>query len=292
MDVLREVNAAEARIRAHVRETPIERSSLLSDLARCNAYLKCENVQHTGSFKFRGAISKLLALDERERARGVVAASTGNHGKAVALAASRLGCPATIFAPATAEAGKLEAIRAYDVDLRVEGDDCACVIGGQGTIGVELEQQLPDIDAVVVSVGGGGLIAGVGGYLKACKPGVRVIGASPRNSAVMHASLQAGHLVELESLPTLSDGTAGGVEAGAITFELCRDLIDDFVLVSEEDIAAGVRSMAREHDMVVEGAAGTAVAALRARRESLAGLNVAVILCGGNIDPATHEELL
>ncbi len=284
--------------------------------AGCRVHLKLENIQHTGSFKFRGAMNKLLSLEPDQLQRGVVAASTGNHGAAVAQGARELGTRAVIFAPETADAGKLEAMRQRGADVRCQGDDCvvaeACarefaqaqgltyispyndreVIAGQGTIGVELERQLGRFDAVITSVGGGGLISGVGAYLKSVFPELLVIGASPRNSAVMHASLEAGELVQRESLPTLSDGTAGGVEPGSLTFELCQGLIDEFVLVGEDEIGAGVHCVLEHHHLLVEGAAGVAVAALAAAAPRLEGLHVAVVLCGANIDAQVLRGLL
>lgn len=316
MELASEISAAAERIRPHVRETPVEEAPALGRAAGCRVFLKLENIQHTGSFKFRGAMNKLLSLDPDQLQRGVVAASTGNHGAAVAQGARDLGTRAVIFAPETADAGKLAAMRQRGADVRCQGDDCVVaealarefagsqgltyispyndreVVAGQGTIGVELERQLGQFDAVITSVGGGGLISGVGAYLKSVMPELLVIGASPRNSAVMHASLEAGRLVHRESLPTLSDGTAGGVEEGSLTFELCQDLIDEFVLVDEEDIATGVRSVLEQHHLLVEGAAGVAVAALTAAAPRLEGLKVAVVLCGANIDAQVLAGLL
>ena len=218
----------------------------------------------------------------------------------------------TIFAPDTASASKLDAVRSLGAEVRLHGVDCVEaetaarahalanglvyvspyndpeVVAGQGTIGLELDQDLERIDAVVVAVGGGGLISGVGGYLADVRPGIEVIGCSPENSAVMHASLEAGRILELESRPTLSDATAGGVEQGAITFELCRRIVDRFVLVSEKEIAAGIGMVLARHQTLVEGAAGMAVAAFLAERERFEGRDVAVILCGGN---AEREKL-
>lgn len=316
MDFRGEVEAAAQRIAPHVRETPVEFSPHLSEVGNCRVHLKLENLQRTGSFKLRGAMNKLLTLEGDLRGRGVVAASTGNHGAAVAQGAADLGCHAVIFAPESAARSKLEAMRARGAEVRLAGDDCvlaeraarafaeeqglayvspyndAAVVAGQGTIGWELDRQLEKIDALVVAVGGGGLVSGVAGYLKAVGRQVDVIGCSPENSAVMHASLAAGQILDLESRPTLSDGTAGGVEPDSITFALCREVIDDFVLVNEAAIADGMRSMvAREH-LLVEGAAGVAVAAYLERAERFAGKDVVVLLCGANVDAAVLKELL
>ena len=215
MELAKEVRAAGARIAGRVRRTPVERSRALIE-GPGEVWLKLENLQLTGSFKLRGATNKILSLAEEARTRGVVAASSGNHGAAVACAAKEAGCPALVFVPEGVAAGKLAAIRAWGVEVRTHGDDAllaelearrhaaatgmtyvspyndAEVVAGQGTVGLELAEQLPRLDAVFVALGGGGLISGVGGYLKALRPALRVIACSPESSPVMHASLEAG----------------------------------------------------------------------------------------------------
>lgn len=249
----------------------------------------------------------MLALSRDELERGVVTASTGNHGAAVAFASSQLNAKATVFVPANASASKLANIRRRGGEIREYGEDSAetevfareyaaeheltyvspyndpLVIGGQGTIAVELERQLDTIDTVIVAVGGGGLIAGIASHLKATRPATRIIGCSPSNSPVMIRSVEAGQLLDLPSTPTLSDGTAGGVEAGAITFPVIRDQVDEFVTVSEPEIASAMLSFMDVHSMLIEGAAGVAVAAYRKVAGDLAGKNTVVVLCGGNI---------
>jgi threonine dehydratase len=315
MDLLSEVRAAAERIDGRVRRTPVERSRRLAGRDD-GVWLKLENLQLTGSFKLRGATNAVLSLSDAERRRGVVAASSGNHGAAVACAAKAAGCPALVFVAPGVATSKLAAIRSWGAEVRTHGDDpldaelearrhaAAArmtyispyndprVVAGQGTLGLELAEQLPRLDAVFLALGGGGLIAGVGGYLKALWPDLRVIACSPVASPVMHASLAAGRIVELESRPTLSDGTAGGVEPGAITFELCREIVDDSVLVSEEQIAAAVRLIVDRHHTLVEGAAGVAVAGYLAHRQRVAGRRVAIVLCGANIDVAVLKQVL
>ena len=166
------------------------------------------------------------------------------------------------------------------------------VVGGQGTIAVELARQLEPIDAVFVAVGGGGLIAGIAGYLKVVRPGITVVGCLPERSPVMAESVRAGQIVEMETAPTLSDATAGGIEAGAITFDLCRALVDEYVLVDEEEIAAAIRTTIEAEHLLIEGAAGVAAAAFYKRRASFRGQNVAIVLCGANISLQTLKALL
>jgi threonine dehydratase len=315
-NIYAEVCAAEERIRPYILETPLLSAPQLSGQTGATLFLKLENRQHTGSFKLRGATNKILSLSAQERQRGIVTASTGNHGLAVAHAASRLDTPATIYLPESASPQKVEKLRTFAVELRfVPGDAVNAeitarrvseeegkpfvspyndprVAGGQGTIGVELLRQQPDLEAVFISVGGGGLIAGIAGYIKAVKPEVEIVGCLPANSPVMLESVRVGQIVEMETLPTLSDGTAGGIEPDAITFEACQQLVDRWLLVSEEEIAAAVRLIHAQHGEIVEGAAGVALAPLLQDPSHWQGRTVAAVLCGGNIDPVTFQTLI
>jgi threonine dehydratase len=301
------VLAAERRIRPHVRETPLIESPGLSAQSGARIWLKLENLQITGSFKLRGALSKVLTLTDAEKARGVVTASTGNHGAATAYAGRIAGIVPTVFVPHGAAPSKVERIKSFGARVEVHGDDSAVterharevaertgqvfvspyndwdVMAGQGTIGAELLRQCPDLDGVVVAVGGGGLIGGMAGYLKAHRPSIDVIGCQPVNSAVMAHSVEAGTILDLPSLPTLSDGTAGGVEDDTITFEYCRTAVDRYDLVDETAIAEGVRTAFHEERLVVEGAAGLAIASALRVAAGYAGRRLVVVLCGGNI---------
>jgi threonine dehydratase len=315
-DAAREIRAAESRIRPHVRETYLELSPHYSNLGGAAVFFKLENLQYTGSFKARGALNKVLSLDREALDRGVVAASTGNHGAAVAFAAARAGTRAIVFVPENASPDKLETIERLGAEVRFHGDDCMLaevfarrfagdhgmtyvspyndplIVGGQGTVAVELDRQLDWIDAVFVSLGGGGLISGIAAHLKTVRPDVTVVGCSPENSQVMIQSVRAGKILDLPSRPTLSDGTAGGVERGAITFDLCRELVDDFVTVTEEEIADHWREFTTTHHMMIEGAAAVAIASFMKLRDRFAGHNVVVVLCGANISPDTVKGLL
>ncbi len=298
---------AESRIRPLARQTPVDQSLHLSRLGEANVYLKLEHLQRTGSFKLRGAANKILSLDEEELRRGVIAASTGNHGMGVCYAARHAGTRATIYLPGDVSARKLAMIEQLGGVPVLYGKDCLeaeygareaagrsnqifispyndpQVIAGQGTIGIELARQLDRIDAVFAAVGGGGLIAGIATYLKSVNSHTRVIGCWPETSRALYECLRAGMIVEVPEEPTISESTAGGVEEGAITLPLCQQLIDDCVLVSEEEIRRAMRLIFDEERWIIEGAAGVSVAGYLKERKKYAGRNVAIILCGRNI---------
>ena len=316
MDIHDQVAQAHDRIRGRIRETPLEFSTELSRMVGGSVHLKLENLQHTGSFKLRGAANKLACLPATTRSAGVVAASTGNHGAAVAFGARQDGIQAIVFAPENASPEKLRNVESLGAEVRRVGEDCLVaeraartfaaehsmeyispyndpdVVAGQGTVGSELVAQLEEFDAVISSVGGGGLLGGIGGFLAGSGRTVEVIGCSPRNSSVMHASLRAGEILDLPSDPTLSDGTAGGIEPDTITFPLCQQVIDRFTLVTEAEIRAALRVVVGRHHMMIEGAAAAAVAALLQEPEHFAGRSTVVVLCGANIDPRTFAEVL
>lgn len=303
------------RIADIVCETPLQQSLAFSQDAGAEVFFKLENLQHTGSFKLRGAANRLMTLSPKQRAKGCVAASSGNHGAAVAYAMRSLGSSGVIFVPQQTSSAKVDAIREYGGKVRFFGTDGLDtenhareyaanndmfylspyndteVIAGQGTCGIEIVQQLPEVDVVFVAVGGGGLVSGVGSVLKAHNPDVCVIGCQPKASAVMAKSVKAGHVIELPSEPTLSDGTAGGVEHDSITFDLCRQIVDEFVLVSEHQIAAAMRQYSDAEGQIIEGAAGVAVAALLKRKKAVAGKKVIIIICGGNISQETLDSV-
>jgi threonine dehydratase len=307
-----DILAAHDRLRPYIRETPCDKSIALgwSDLdpgARTEVFLKLENLQHTGSFKARGALNRILCLTPAERARGVVTASSGNHGAGVAWASAQLGVAATVFVPQQAAATKVAMIERHGATVHRVGTDGldteqharriaeqqgriyvspyndAAVMAGQGTVGVELASQLENVGAVYVAVGGGGLIGGIAAYLSRAIPSARIIGAQPENSAVMAHSIGAGRVVEMPSLPTLSDGTAGGIESDTVTFPVCQSLVDDWVLVSEGEIADAMRRFIDAHHLLIEGSAGVAVAAFEKNRARHVGERVAIVVCGGNI---------
>ncbi len=316
IDIGAEVLAAERRIRQHIRQTPLERSACLSDLADADVYLKLECAQITGSFKLRGAMNKLLALSNEQREAGVLTASSGNHGAACAYLMAQFGIRGRIFLPESVSPTKLEAIASYGAAIElVPGDGIEAerlareraaergqvyvspyndplIVAGQGTVGLELRRQLESLDAVLVPVGGGGLASGIAGYLDSVDPAIEIVGCQPRNSRVMYESIRAGEVLELESRPTLSDGTAGGVDHDAITFEICRDLIDRWELLSEDEIAAGVLLGLEKQHLLIEGAGALSIAALLQQPERFAGQTVVLIVSGAKLGMDTLRELL
>lgn len=298
---------AHTALRPQVRKTAFDRSHILSSQYGCELFLKCEHLQHTGSFKFRGASNKIRLLTPEQQQQGVITASSGNHGQGMALAGARAGVPVTVYASTNASPLKLDAIRSYGatvvtldadgltVELKaaeaaqsegitfVSPYNDADVIAGQGTIALEMLEDEPELDAVFVAVGGGGLISGIGSVMKQLSPSTQVIACWPAASTAMYASLEAGMIVEPPEHDTLSDGTAGGLEPGTITFPLCQQVVDDCVLVSEDEIREAMKQLARYERWMVEGAAGVAMAAFMQQADKWKGKRVAVVLCGRNI---------
>lgn len=305
-----EIVAADRRIKgvsAGVIETPLQLSHALGVRSQANAYLKCEHLQNTGSFKLRGALNKFRLLDSETAGRGIVAASSGNHGLAISLSAAILKLDAVIYVPESVSSMKADAIASYGAKIvKVDGDGLQAeitarreadssgrvfvspyndldVIAGQGTIGLELEAQCPQLDAVIIAVGGGGLISGVGSWLKTRLPDVEIVGAWPEVACSMLRCLEAGTIIDVDEQATLSDGTAGGVEPGSVSFPLALETIDSTVLVSENEIADAMRLIAASERWIVEGAAGVAVAAFLKMADKYRGKNVAIVVCGRNI---------
>jgi len=316
MTLFNEILKAEERIRSYIKETKLEYSTSLSKLGNCHVYLKLENQQNTGSFKLRGAMNSLLALSLDSDKKNFVTASSGNHGAAFAYGISKLKLSGMIFIPENASPVKIEALKKDKVEIKQYGNDCVQaeiyarkyaeennstfispyndlnVIAGQGTIGVELDNQIDDIDYVLVPIGGGGLISGIAGYLKHKSGKIKIIGCQPSNSPVMYESIKAGKIVEYESLPTLSDGTAGGLENNSITFEYCQKYVDDYILLSEEEIKEALKFMYKEHEMIVEGAAALSVAAFIKEKPKFAGSKIVLLITGSKISVERFQEII
>ncbi len=304
---LSDVRAAQSLLSGVVRSTPLEGSRVLSARVGGPVHLKCENLQRAGSFKIRGAYTRIARLTDEERARGVVAASAGNHAQGVALAASIIGTRATVFMPAGAPIVKENATRAYGADVKFVGqtvDNCLSVakqfaaetgavlihpfdhpdiVAGQGTVGLEILEQCPDVRTIVVATGGGGLLAGIAVAVKGLRPDVRIVGVQAEGAAAYPGSLAAGHPVPLRAMNTMADGIAVGMP-GEVPFELVRDLVDDIVTVSEESLSQALLFLMERAKLVVEPAGASAVAALQDLPHAFEPPVVAV-LSGGNVDP-------
>lgn len=312
---LQDVYAARRRIAGRIRRTPLWASASLSERTGVPVFLKLENTQHTGSFKLRGAANTLLSLGPEERERGVVAASSGNHGRAVAAVAGDLGVAATVCLSSRVPEVKIESIQALGAAVVVAGatqDDADAearrlaaeegmtlvhpfddprVIAGQGTIGIEILEDLPEVETIVVPLSGGGLIGGIAVAVKSAGK-IGVAGVSQDRGPAMVRSLEAGHLVDVEEEDTLADALAGGLgPENRHTFQMCRTLVDRTVLVGEDEIAAAMTALFRDDHQVVEGGGAVGVAALLAGRLRPAGTTV-VVVSGGNVAARTLLEVI
>lgn len=309
------IREAYERIRKDIKRTPLERSEPLSRELGAEVFVKWECDQTTGSFKLRGALNKLRTLAQEDRARGVVSASTGNHGLAISHASRLEGIGLKLFLPETVADVKRTRIEALGVDVEVRGASCDRaeaiardfagrtgrvfvspyndwdIVFGAGTAGLELEAGLAGFDDVLVPVGGGGLIAGIAAYLKAVRPGVRIVGVEPETSAFMAASLAAGRLVDIEERPTIADAVAGGIEPGAITFPLCRDLVDAIEVVPEDAIVRGLAFARERHGRTIEGAGALPFAALLQAPAGRSGRRIVAFASGGNIGAERFREV-
>ncbi|MDG4874009.1 hydroxyectoine utilization dehydratase EutB [Mesorhizobium sp. WSM4935] len=313
---LQHIRAARERIAGKVDRTPCVMSQSLSDRAGHPVHLKLEHHQTTGAFKLRGASNAIAALSADEKSRGVIAASTGNHGRALAHAAKLEGMRAVICMSRLVPENKLDAIRRLGADIRIIGNsqddaqeevdrlmaeeglvmlppfDHPDIIAGQGTLGLEIMEQVPDAASVLVPLSGGGLAAGVAAAVKGVSPRTNVIGISMARGAAMKASLDAGRPVLVEELPTLADSLGGGIGLdNRLTFAMCRSLLDDVVLLAEDDIAAGIRYAYEEEREIVEGAGAVSIGALLAGRVQVSGSTV-LILSGRNIDMGLHRRII
>ncbi|AOS61632.1 threonine ammonia-lyase [Actinoalloteichus hymeniacidonis] len=301
------INTARKLLAGVVRETPLRPSRALRDRCDTEVFLKCENLQRTGSFKIRGAYNRIHNLSADQRRRGVVAASAGNHAQGVALAASLLDIPCTVFMPEQASLPKMSATKAYGAEVRLVGAvleeslaaakefaaqtgaelihpfDHEDVVAGQGTVGLEILEQLPDVRTIVVAAGGGGLVAGIAAAVKPVRPDVRIVAAQAESAAAWPASLAAGKPVRLTEMHTMADGIAVG-EPGVVTFRHVAELVDDVITVSEESLSRALLLCLERAKLLVEPAGSAGVAALLDHPGSFEG-PVAVVLSGGNIDP-------
>lgn len=286
-----------------ISKTPIVHATKIHE----NLWIKAENLQGTGAFKLRGAYNKLASLTPEEREKGVIAASAGNHAQGVAYSCMKMGIKGTIVMPKTAPLSKIEATKSYGVTVELQGDtfndayeyaknlqeitgavfiepfDDPYVIAGQGTIGLEILEKMNDVDTVIVPIGGGGLISGIAAAIKSLRPNCRVIGVQSEHAPSMKESLEQDTMIKLENVSTIADGIAVKTP-GNLTFELCRQYVDEVVTVSEEEIAAAILTLLEKMKMVAEGAGATSVAAAMFNKVDLENHKCVAVLSGGNID--------
>jgi threonine dehydratase len=309
-----DVYAAARRTRHAVRRTPLRRSAALSAIVGGDVYLKLENEQVTGSFKLRGAFNSLAMLTAEVRERGIVAASAGNHGLGVAWSARHFGISATVFVPSGAPRVKREGIAALGATVNADQphydaaheaaiafasrrgarfvDPCAGadLLAGQGTVALEIVEELPEVAAVITPIGGGGLLGGIASFLRRVAPHVRIAGAQTERTNAMARSLAADRVVPIDNLPTIADGLAGQIDEYGL--DIGRHALDEIVALPEDDVEAAIAWLAREEQVVAEGAGAVGVAAMIGGRLASLVAPIAIVVSGGNIDPARHAQLL
>ncbi|MHA1904580.1 MAG: threonine ammonia-lyase [Candidatus Thorarchaeota archaeon] len=311
MNYIELVELAQKRISGQIKRTPLVYSKPLSESHNADVFLKLENEQITGSFKFRGALNKLMTLTKEEAEKGVITASTGNHGQGVAQAAKILGMNAKIVFPTDASAHKLKKMQKFNVEIiqdvgyeevepyarklaekrgltYVSPYNDLEIIAGQGTVGLEIVEQCKDVDSVVVPIGGGGLIAGIAIACKTKSPRTSIIGVQSEASPEVYESWIAGHWVEALETDSVAQGLMGGVESDSITLEIIQQMVDSIVLISEESIIDAIRFLYKQEQLVIEGAGAVSTAALNTKIDDFAGKKVVLVVSGGNI---SEEEI-
>lgn len=315
---LDDIKDAKKAIAAYAKRTPLSRSETLSSLTGANVYLKLENLQVTASFKVRGVTNRLLHLSPEQKKQGVITASAGNHGQAVAYGAQKLGFSAKIVVPVNTPKVKVQGIKQWGADLLLYGEtypeaerkakelaqtegrlyispyNDPLIVAGHGTAGLEILEDLPDVEVVLVPVGGGGLIAGISTAVKNLKPEVQVIGVQSAATPVMYESLKAGKIVPAHrhNPRTIAEGLAGGIERGSITFSIAQQYVDEVVLVREETLRKAVYLLCQDEGQKVEGSGAAGIAMLLENKDAFAGLTVVCIVSGGNIDDSLLQSIL
>ena len=315
---LKNIRDARKALAPFITSTPLTRSQFLSDFCGGNVFLKLENLQITHSFKIRGAFNRLLHMSLEEKTRGIVTASAGNHGQAVAFAARKLNFSAKIVIPMSTPKIKIDGIKKYGVGLVLFGDiydeaeqkakDLArkdglvfvspyndeLIIAGHGTLGLEIIEALPNVDTVIVPVGGGGLISGISIAIKSIKPNVQIIGVQSEASPVMYESLKAGKIVDAQKSKTksIAEGLSGGIEKSSITFKIVQECVDTILLVEEETIRRAVYLLWNSEKQVVEGSGAAAIAPILENRHLFGGKTVVAVITGGNIEDKLFQSIL
>ena len=316
LDLAQLVREAYERSKDYLSPTPLEFSRYLSDQIDGEVWLKLDLVQRTASFKFRGAINKILSLTEAELDAGVVTASTGNYALAVAEAMRLRNRRATIYVGNDMDESRLEILRAHGLDLVVfDGDAWGAekearrvgdeegktyvspyndpiVVGGQGTCGYEIAQQLPDLDAAFFACGAGGLLTGSSAWLKSHNPDIQTYGVSPANSPVMYESVRNKKMISMDTEPTLADTCAGGVDLDSVTLDLCLRYVDEMMLLTEDEIAASIRLLFEQHRLVSEGSGALGIGGILKTKERFKGKKVVAVVCGRNIDLEVFKKII
>jgi threonine dehydratase len=316
LDVPQLVLDAHERCQEHLSPTPLEYSRYLSEKIEGEVWLKLDSMQRTGSFKFRGAVNKILSLTEAELDKGIVSVSTGNYALAVAEAMRIRKRRATIYVAEDIDPSRLALLKAHGLDLVIYGEvawdaekearrvaedndkiyvspyNDPIVVGGQGTCGYEISKQLPDLNAALFACGAAGLLTGSAGWLKSHNPKVEAFGVSPENSPVMYESMRTNKMVEMETYPTLADTCAGGVDLNSITLDLCRRYVDEIWLLTETEIETSIRLLFEQHRLVVEGSGALSVGGLLKRKEHFKGKKVVAVVCGRNIPLELFKRII
>jgi len=318
MVTLQDIQNAQKTIAPYAKHTPLCRSEFLSEQCKANIYLKLDNLQPTHSFKVRGVMNRLLNLTNEEKAKGVVTASAGNHGQALAFGAKELGFSAKVVVPTNTPEVKVEGIKRFGADLLMFGENYPeaeaeakriaaeqrrlyispyndeLIVAGHGTAGLEILQDQPEVDILVVPVGGGGLISGISIAVKSLKPNTKVIGVQSRAVPIMYESLKAGRIVppHRHEPITVAEGLSGGIEKGSITFSIAQKYVDKVMLVKEETIRKAVYLLCKNEGQVVEGSGVAGVAMLLENSNDFTGHSVALEITGGNIDQSLLREII
>jgi threonine dehydratase len=318
MVTLQDIKQAQRAIAPYAKRTSLKRSGFLSDMCGAEVFLKLENTQVTHSFKIRGVINRLLHLSPEEKVHGVITASAGNHGQAVAFGGQKLGFSAKIIVPTNTPKVKVDGIRKFGAELVLFGEgypeaerkakelaqsegrlyispyNDPLIVAGHGTVGLEIIDELPKVDVVLVPVGGGGLIAGVSIAIKNLKPDVQVIGVQSEATPIMYESIKAGKIVPAHrhNPRTIAEGLSGGIEKGSITFTITQQYVDEVVLVSEESIRQAVYLLCKNDEQLVEGSGAVGAAMLIENKDFFTGLNVAIVVSGGNIDDSLLQSII
>jgi len=312
---IEDINKAYERLKLTVKRTPIDESRTISERTGGKVFLKAENLQKTGAFKIRGAFNKIINLTEDERAKGVIAASAGNHAQGVALAASSAGIDSTIVMPEGAPVAKVKATKGYGADVILSGQnydesyktalklqrerdlvfvhafDDPYIIAGQGTIALEILEELPETEFIIVPIGGGGLISGIAAAAKSLKPSIKIIGVQAEGSASTYEARKRDEIVELESVCTIADGIAVK-RTGELTFSMIQKYVDDIITVNDEEIAHAILTLLERSKFVVEGAGAVGAAALIYNKIDIQGRNAVVVISGGNIDANVISRII